>query len=163
MIKMLEQKYSVKKIISHDYITLASLICFVITAVLLAEMYFLGYFVSKRLLELVYVPVEDRFVYYCIFGGFACVGLACFIFRMSIIKSYFISGTNIKGTITGLTYWRDRGRITFKYTFEGQEYHRKIMIHTTSETSNLGKDDEVNVLVKPANHSKAIIMDIFSE
>jgi hypothetical protein len=126
-------------------------------------MYFFGYFVSKRLLELVYVPVEDRFVYYGIFGGFACIGLVCFIARMNSIKNYFISGVNIKGIITELKYWRDRGTIRFKYTYEGQEYHRKIMIHTTSETSNLGKGDEVNVLVKPENHSKAIIMDIFRE
>jgi hypothetical protein len=159
---MLEQNYSVKKIISHDYITLVSLICFIITAGLLAEMYFFGYFVSKRLLELVYVPMEDRFIYYCIFGGFACIGLVCFILRMNSIKSYFITGINIKGIITELKYWRDRGTIMFKYTFEGKEYHRKIMIHITKKTSNLGKNDEVNILVKPVNHSKAIIMDIFS-
>jgi hypothetical protein len=158
---MLELNYSVKKIIGHDYITLLSLICFAITGALLVEMYFFGYFVSKRLLELVYVPMEDRFIYFCILGGFACIGLVGFMVRMNIIKNYFMSGVKIKGVITELTYWRDRGRITFKYTIEGQEYHRKIMIHTTKETSNLGKDDEITVLVKPENHSKAIIMDIF--
>ena len=29
------------------------------------------------------------------------------------------------------------------------------------ETSNLGKDDEVKILVRPENHSKSIIKDIF--
>ena len=160
---MEERKYSIKKIISHDYATLLSFICFVIMAVFLAEIYFIGYSFSKRSFELVYIPAEERFLSYYIFGSFCLIELVGFILRMNIIKSYFRNGIVVKGTITELMYWRDRGRITFKYNMEGSEHIGNLTIHTTKATANLGKNDEVKVLVKQENHKKAIIMDIFED
>jgi len=159
----MERKYSIKKIISHDYATMLSFICFVIMAVFMAEIYFVGYSFSKRGLEFVNVPVEERFSYCCILGGLCLIGLIGFVLRINIIKSYFRNGIEAKGTITELMYWRDRGRITFRYGMEGNEYVGNLPIHTTKATANLGKNDEVKVLVKPENHKKAIIMDIFED
>jgi len=158
-----ERKYSIKKIISHDYAALLSFICFVIMAALLVEIYFIGYSFSKRGFELVYIPAEDRFLLYCIYGSFCLIGLVGFILRMNVIKSYFRNGIEVKGTIIELMYWRDRGRITFKYSMEGSEHIGNLAIHTTKATANLGKNDEVRVLVKQENHRKAIIMDIFED
>jgi len=160
---MIERKYSMKKIISHDYASLLSFICFIIMAVFAAEIYFVGYFISGKSFDLVYIPADERFIHYCIFGGLALIGLLVFICRTSVIKSYFTNGIEVKGVITDLMYWRDRGRIMFSYAIEGQERQGKLAIHITKATANLGKGNEIKVLVKPENHSKAIVMDIFEE
>ena len=160
---MIERKYSIKKIISHDYATLLSLICFIVMAVLMAEIYFVGYSFSRSSFELIYINAEERFSYYYIFGGLCLIGLIGFVLRISIIKSYFRNGIEAKGTIIELMYWRDRGRITFKYSMEGSEHIGNLAIHTTKATANLGRNDEVKVLVKQENHKKAIIMDIFED
>jgi hypothetical protein len=162
VLEMAKHNYSVKKIISHDYVTMASLIGFVIMAGFLAEMYFAGYFFSKRGLSFVFVPPDERFLHYCILGGLALIAAVCFILRMNAIKSYFEAGIKANGLIMELRYWRDRGTIIYKYAVNGQEYCGKMAIHITRETSNLGKGDKITVLVKPENHSKAIIMDIFA-
>jgi len=160
---MIERKYSIKNIISRDYTTLLFFICFIIMALFTAEIYFVGYFISGKRFDLVYIPVDERFLHYCIFGSLAIIGLIGFICRISVIKSYFVNGIEVKGVITDLMYWRDRGRIMFNYTIEGQEHRGKLAIHTTKATANLGKGYEIKVLVKPENHSKAIIMDVFEE
>jgi len=158
---MIENRYSVKKILSRDHITLTAFITFVVTIVISLEVYFIGYVITKHSIQL--VPFEERLFYVYIFGGIAFVSLVCFIARMYIIKSYFGTGIEVKGKILELRYWRDRGAIIFAYSFEGQEYRKQLAIHITKATSNLGKDDEVRILVKPENHSKAIIKDIFAD
>jgi len=160
---MIENRYSVKKIISHDYITLMAFIAFVVMIAISLEVYFIGYMVSRRTFSIQLIPFEERLFYVYIFGGIALVGLICFIARMNIIKNYFGTGIEVKGKILELKYWRDRGTIIYAYSFEGQEYRKKLAIHITKETSNLGKGDELKILVKPENHSKAIIKDIFAD
>jgi hypothetical protein len=156
-------KYSVKKIIGHDYITLVALIAFVIAAAISLEVYFIGYMFSKRTFEIQFIPIVERLFYIYIFGSIALIGMICFMVRINIIKNYFNIGTEVKGVIVELSYWRDRGKIIYEYSIEGREYRRKLAIHITKVTSNLGKNDEIKVLVKPENHSKAIIKDIFME
>jgi len=160
---MIENKYSVKKIISHDYVTLLAFIVFVVMIAISLEVYFIGYMVSRRTFSIQLIPFEERLFYVYILGGIALAGLICFIVRMNIIKNYFSTGIEVKGKILELKYWRDRGTIIYAYSFEGQEYRKQLGIHITKETSNLGKDDEVKILVKQENHSKSIIKDIFME
>ena len=157
---MMENSFSLKNVIKHDYISLLSFVCAIIMAVLLLQMYFIGFSFSRGS-GLVFVPVEERFLYYCIFGGIGLIGLLCFISRINIIKGYFNSGIKVKGIISELMYWRDRGKITFIYNIEGKEYQKTIAIHTTKMTASLGKNDEIIALVRTDNHSKAIIKDIF--
>jgi energy-coupling factor transporter transmembrane protein EcfT len=156
-------KYSVKKIIGHDYITLVAFIAFVIVAAISLEIYFIGYMFSKRTFEIQFIPIAERLFYIYIFGSMTLIGMICFIVRINIIKNYFDVGIEVKGIIVELSYWRDRGKIIYEYSIEGQEYRRKLAMHITKVTSNLGKNDEIRVLVKPENHSKAIIKDIFTE
>jgi hypothetical protein len=159
---MIENRCSVKKIISHDYITLTAFIAFVVMIAISLEVYFMGYMVSRRTLSMHLIPFEERLLYVYIYGGIALVGLICFIARIHIIKNYFDTGIEVKGTILKVNYWRDRGTIMYAYSIEGQEYHKQLGIYNiTKEKSNLGKDDEVKILVKPENHSKSIIKNIF--
>jgi hypothetical protein len=160
---LIENRYSVKKIINHDYKTLLAFITFVVMIAIALEVYFIGYMVSRRTFSIQLIPFEERLLYVYIFGGIALVGLICFIARMNIIKNYFGAGIEVKGKILELRYWRDRGKIMYAYSIEGQEYRKQLTIHITKETSNLGKDDEVKILVRPENHSKSIIKDIFME
>jgi hypothetical protein len=160
---MIEHRYSLKKIISHDFIALAAFICVVIGMVFSLEVYFIGYMFSRRTFSFELLPFEERFLYVYVFCGIALIGFLCFIIRLNIIKSFFNFGIEVKGIILELSYWRDRGKILYRYNIEGQEYRKQAAIHITKTTSNLGKDDEVSVLVKPENHSKAIILDLFAE
>jgi hypothetical protein len=160
---MIENRYSLKKVISHDYITLLAFIAFVMMIAVSLEIYFFGYMVSKRTFSIELIPFEERLLYIYVCGSLALAGFICFIARVSTIKSYFGSGIEVKGKILELRYWRDRGTIIYTYSIEGQEYRKRLGIHVTKETSNLGKDDEVIILVKPENHSKSIIKDIFME
>ena len=159
--KVIENRCSTKKIISHDYISLMAFIVFVVMAAISLEVYFIGYMVSKRTFSIQLIPFEERLFYVYILGGIALIGLLRFTVRMNIIKNFFGTGIEVKGKILELRYWRDRGTIIYAYSIEGQEYRKKLVIHITKETSNLGKDDEIRILVKPENHSKAIIKDIF--
>ena len=161
--KMTENKYSVKKIISHDYITLCAFITLIVTAAISLEVYFFGYMISTSPLSIELLLFEERLLYVYVSGGLALLGLICFIVRMNIIKNLFSTGIEVKGKIVELKYWRDRGIVTYVYFIEGQEYCKHLRIHITKETSNLGKDDEVQILVRPENHSKSIIKDLFIE
>ena len=159
---MIENRCSTRKIISHDPVAMTAFITFVVMSVISLEVYFVGYMVSRRTLSIHLIPFEKRLFFVYIYGGIALVGLICFIARMNIIKDYFITGIEVKGTILKLNRWFDRGTIIYAYSIEGREYRKQLGIYNiTKKTSNLGKDDEIKILVKPENHSKAIIKDIF--
>jgi len=154
----MEHKYSVKKIIIYDLFAFWAFIVLMIA--ILLEIRF-GYILFLQITsEPQIIPVEN--IKYCIFIGIAAlIVMICFIERMNTIKSYFNTGTEVKGKIIGLRSDKLYIHITYDYSIKEQYYKRELSTLMTKTTSNLKNYSEIKVLVKPENYSKAIIKDIF--
>ncbi|MHB0954748.1 MAG: DUF3592 domain-containing protein [Pirellulaceae bacterium] len=100
-----------------------------------------------------------------VFLGMAAVSsvvcIPLLIWRLSIIFAMFRHGVPAKGEITRAFFYKDRGRVEYKYTFDGQQYQAGNPLHKTAKARALKEGDEIDLLVNPAKPNKAIIPDLY--
>lgn len=98
-----------------------------------------------------------------IFGAVVILGLIFTIIRISIINSILKSDIEVEGVITKVWFYRDRGNIQYKYSYEGVDYkynHRVMKIRTT-KIYRIG--NEVILKVSNNNPKQALIKGLFFE
>jgi len=87
--------------------------------------------------------------------------LALFAFRIYSFHSVFKKGLLIKGTITYIMLFRDRGRIEFMYTVHGKEYNAGSPITKNARTLALDVGQTVDIVVSPKKKRRAFIVDLY--
>ena len=97
--------------------------------------------------------------------GFALpVSACCFalaVWRVWRIYNLFDSGQSVNGRLTDVVLWRDRGRIKFKFEFDGREFRSSMLVHQTDAVLKLQPEQDVDLLVHPAHPRTAIIKQLF--
>ena len=148
------------KIIQVDYTALlAALFPIVIWGLYIAISY-LGFLPGLRGHD----PIHDAqgaptFFYMGIVALVICIPIL--IWRVRTIQGAFVNGVTVSGQITNIGFHRDRGRVQYSYTYEGQVYQAGNAIHKTKHTKALNSGDAITVIVDPTNPKTAYIQELY--
>jgi hypothetical protein len=89
-----------------------------------------------------------------IVGGFL-------LWRVKRIQALFGRGAAVRGTITRIRLVRDRGRVEFRYEFNGERLQSWMPVHQSPEVLALRESQEVDLLVDTTRPRRAIIRHLF--
>ena len=103
-----DSRPSVLRVIQNDYIALVAFLF----PIVCGAMYVLGMFFAK----------EDwaTFIYVVLFVTVG--GVLVLLWRYRLILSVFTQGMEVSGTISRVSFFRDRGRIEYVYDWDGETY-----------------------------------------
>ena len=83
------------------------------------------------------------------------------IWRIRSFQIIFSRGIEVSGHITNIRFNRDRGRVEYTYTYQGQTYQAGNGVFKTKRTKAIQQGDEVVLMVDRDNPKRAIIRDIY--
>ncbi len=93
--------------------------------------------------------------------GVTVVGVPILVQRYRAICSVFAEGMQTKGVVTGLSFFRGRGRVEYSYTFQGEKQMSGNAINKNSRTRKLRVGEAVTVIVDRNNPKRAFIQEIY--
>lgn len=96
-----------------------------------------------------------------VFGGLSLAAVVLLLWRISIFTAVFNDGLDTPATISQVNFFRDRGRISYVYTFQGQKYRSGNAVMKTKLTRNYQVGDEVMVLVDRSKPKRAFVRDLY--
>ena len=134
--------FSVRKIVSNDYIAGFSFYAFFIV-------WFMYFFLIH----------DSAFKEIAIMS---CLGIPIFIWRVYFFKTLYERGLEIRGTITYAAYVGRGDAVRYEYTFQDEKYISGNALASLSlKDNNYNMGDEVALLVDPKKPKKAVIKDIY--
>ncbi len=89
------------------------------------------------------------------------VGIPLLVWRLRSFQAHFARGVEVTGRVIAIGFRRDRGRVQYTYTYQGQSYQGANALHKTRKTQGIQPGDEVTLLVDPDNPKRALIRDIY--
>lgn len=89
------------------------------------------------------------------------ISLAVILWRYGSMLSIYGSGLEAKAVVSGAGFFRDRGYISFIYTYQGQKYQSRVSVMRTKRTARFQVGDEIDVLVDRENPKRAVIRDLY--
>lgn len=89
------------------------------------------------------------------------VGLAVTLWRIRYITSVFVEGDEVPGIISGISFFRGRGRVEYVYTYQGRKYQASNAIHSTAVTGALACGQEITVMVDRFNPKRAFVRELY--
>jgi hypothetical protein len=138
------RRVSFFKILYHDYAAFGT---------------FSGMFIG--IIALIYgLWMKDQ-VAQIIGGGLIVVLGTLFLYRLIIILRLFREGEEVKGVIINKWYYRDRGRIDYRYAVQGEIVTSGWAIMRNKVNRQLEKDMEVTILINPHKPKQSIILSVF--
>jgi len=84
------------------------------------------------------------------------------LWRVTRIQTLFRRGAAVRGNITRIRLVRDRGRVEFRYEFNGERLESWMPVHQTPEVLALRESQEIDLLVDATRPRRAIIRDLFT-
>jgi hypothetical protein len=148
-------KPSIAKLILRDYL---SLLCF------LAPVVNWGMYAAAALGIWRSEPGEAQLKTQFTFWFAAVSTLVCvplLWWRIGSLRSLLREGILVPGRVTSMWFVKDRGRIDYEYTFDGQTFHGGMAVTKSKRAGEIEKGQEINVLLHPANPSRSTVPDIF--
>jgi len=140
-------KPSFKQILKTDYLSLVLvIIAFVIWIVIGYIMFEEGEFN----IDLIYIAIP-----------ITLLSLLLAMLRAKSIQSLFENAEIVEGVVTDIWKKKDRGRVTYRYIFDGREYETGHAIHLNDKTSKLDRGDKVTVCLNKEKPEKALIREIY--
>lgn len=83
------------------------------------------------------------------------------LWRVKRIQMLFRRGTAVRGHITRIRLVRDRGRVEFRYEFNGEFLESWMPVHQSPEVLALRESQEIDILVDATRPRRAIIRHLF--
>lgn len=143
-----ETKPSIARIFWTDYLTALSAI-----AILIA----VGFFLFDQFVQSLALSREFPF-----FVGAVCViGIAIIIWRIRLISSAFEFGWSVEGDIVAVSFFRDRGLVSYIYTVQGERYQARNAVMKHRITKSLYRGQKVVIMANRDNPKIAFIRDIY--
>ena len=105
------------------------------------------------------MPPETYF-YLAIIG--TVLGLALLAWRVYSFQQTFANGENAVGRITSISFFKDRGRIEYSYSLNGQTFQSGNAIMKNKKTQSLRNGDEIELIVDRLNPQRAFIKTLYS-
>ena len=99
--------------------------------------------------------------YPAIAAGITFVSILVLIWKIRQISMLFEDGLEVPATISNVFFFRDRGRVDYSFTYNGQKYITGNALHKVKQTSELRVGDSVTVLIDRNNPKRACIRDLY--
>ena len=96
-----------------------------------------------------------------IFAVISVVALAILMWRIQVFNTVFSDGIESTATINNVSFFRDRGRVDYVYTYQGQKYVSGNAIHKVKQTLALKAGEQVVLMVDRNNPKRAFIRDLY--
>ncbi len=96
-----------------------------------------------------------------IFAVITVVALSILIWRIQVFNTIFSDGIETTATINNVSFFRDRGRVDYVYTHQGQKYASGNPIHKVKQTLALKVGEQVVLMVDRNNPKRAFIRDLY--
>lgn len=96
-----------------------------------------------------------------IFASITVLALVVLVWRVQVINTVFSDGIESTATIRNVSFFRDRGRVDYIYTYQGQKYASGNAVHKVKQTQALKVGDPVVVVIDRNNPKRAFIRDLY--
>ena len=100
-----------------------------------------------------------------VFLGFAVVAsiilVPLAVFRVRSVQRVFADGVRTTGTVTGVQFYRDRGRVEYRFRFRNRQIEAGAPLHKTATTSQLRVGQEVDLVANPEKPTQAFVVDLY--
>jgi len=144
---MLNEKPTLFRVVSVDYLSLLSVMFPVVFWGLSGYFYYIG---------------DDALQIFVILSiAFSIIGIPLLFWRYQMISSVFEDGLEAPGMITRIGFFRGRGRVDYAYSYQGQKYTSGNAISRSKHTRNLMSGQQVTVLVDRNNPKRAFVKEIY--
>jgi hypothetical protein len=90
------------------------------------------------------------------------IGIPVIFWRVRLISSAFEFGWEAEADITNISFFRDRGKVTYVFTIQGERYQVSNAIMKTKFTRSLQRGQKVIVIAQRDNPRMAFIRDMYS-
>ena len=89
------------------------------------------------------------------------ISILVLIWRIRLFFTIFGDGLEASATISNVSFYRDRGRVNYVYTHQGQKYASGNLVHKVKQTRLIEVGDEVIVMVDRNKPKRAYIRDLY--
>jgi hypothetical protein len=153
-------KPSIIRIVQSDYLAVLGILVPVVSFIMYVCIAYLGYFPGLRGRD----PIQGTegaplFLYLFIIG--LVVGIPLAIWRIRSIQQIFSKSVEVVGEITNISFYKDRGRVEYAYSYMGQDYSGGNAIMKTRKTQQLSTGNQIVLLVNPDEPKRALIRDLY--
>ena len=145
----MEKRPAVFKIMIIDYVAL------------LAVMFPIMFWIVYLLLLALKGNQATHLTYPTIASVVTIVSILVLIWRIRLFFTIFGDGLETSATISNVSFYRDRGRVDYIYTHQGQKYASGNMVHKVKQTQMIKVGDKVIVMVDRNNPKRAFIRDLY--
>ena len=142
-------RLSFLRMVEADYIAFIS----ILAPVILWAVYAFSYFNGR----------ETGTTYTITLAAITVAGILALIWRYRLFSTVFDDGQQTQATINHVSFYRDRGRIDYEYTYMGQQYKSGSMVHKIRRATDLKIGDQVTVMVDRNKPKRAFIKDLYSQ
>jgi hypothetical protein len=153
-------KPSIVLIIKSDYLAYIGVLIPVIIFVMYIGFSFVDYLNVFREDKTIQWAESLSVFFYVFVVGFV-VGVPLAIWRIRYIQKLFSNGIEVVGQITNISFYKDRGKFEYTYTYQGQVYFGNNAIMETEKTHRLLAYSQVVLLVNPDEPKHALIRDVY--
>ena len=143
----MNERPSISRIVTTDYIAFVGFLVPIVSAAMLA------------ILVLLQSENTTDFAWIALIIAIAAFGVL--IWRIRLINTVFEDGIATPGTISGVDFYRDRGRVEYIYTYGGQKLSSGNAIHKTKQTKALQPGALVTVVVDRNNPKRAFVRQLY--
>lgn len=91
------------------------------------------------------------------------IGVPLVVWRIRYIQHMFLIGIPITGQITQVSFYRDRGKVEYSYSYQGQTYAGNNAVVITNQVKHLQAASPTMLLVHPDQPKRALIRDLYHE
>ena len=140
---------SLVKIITIDYAAFMALLFPIIT-----------WGIYMVLVVLQKVKTTD-FSLLAIYTGITIVAVGVMGWRIQVFNSVFNDDIEVPAIISNVFFFRDRGRIDYVYTHQGQKYASGNTVHKVKQTRSLLVGEQVIVMLDRNNPKRAYIRNLY--
>jgi hypothetical protein len=155
-----KSKPSIVRIIQSDFLALLGFLVPAVSLIMYVCVAYFGYFPGLRGRD----PIQGTegapiFLYMFIVG--LVIGVPLSFWRIRSIQQMFAKGVEVVGQITNISFYRDRGRVEYDYTYQSQNYSAGNAIMKTAKTQQLRSGGQVTLLINPDEPKHALIRDLY--
>lgn len=103
---------------------------------------------------------RDPLLAYTALGVTAICGLVL-LWRWRSIVAIFEDGARVDGIVVQVNFRRDRGRVSYTYTYQGREFESSNVLMKNKRTSLLYLRQSVTVVVSRDNPQRTFLQELY--
>jgi hypothetical protein len=153
-------KPSVVRIVQSDFAAMLGLLVPAVSLVMYICVAYFGYFPGFRGHDPIQGSEGAPLFLYLFIGGLV-LGVPLAIWRIRTIQQLFARSVEVTGQVTNISFYKDRGRVEYTYTYLGQSYSGGNAIMKTGRTQQLRPGTQMVLLVNPDDPKHALIRDLY--